>query len=45
MLYEVITDWETGVLLDKLEELGVADDTIVLFSTDNGAEIFRNNFV
>ncbi|MGD8933528.1 MAG: arylsulfatase [Gammaproteobacteria bacterium] len=33
-------DWETGVLLDKLEELGVADNTIVLFSTDNGAEIF-----
>ncbi len=33
-------DWETGVLLDKLEELGIADNTIVLFSTDNGAEIF-----
>jgi arylsulfatase len=33
-------DWETGVLLDKLEELGVADNTIVLWSTDNGAEIF-----
>jgi len=33
-------DWETGVLLDKLEELGIADNTIVLFSTDNGTEIF-----
>jgi len=33
-------DWETGVLLDKLDELGVSDNTIVLFSTDNGAEIF-----
>lgn len=33
-------DWETGALLDKLEELGVADNTIVLWSTDNGAEIF-----
>jgi len=33
-------DWETGVLLDKLKELGIADNTIVLFSTDNGAEIF-----
>lgn len=33
-------DWETGVLLDKLEELGVADNTIVLWSTDNGTEIF-----
>jgi arylsulfatase len=33
-------DWETGVLLDKLDELGVADNTIVLWSSDNGAEIF-----
>jgi arylsulfatase A-like enzyme len=33
-------DWETGVLLDKLDELGIADNTIVLWSTDNGAEIF-----
>jgi arylsulfatase len=25
-----------GVLLDKLEELGIADNTIVVYSTDNG---------
>ena len=25
-----------GVLLDKLDELGIADDTIVVYSTDNG---------
>ena len=30
----------TGSLLDKLDELGVAENTIVIFSTDNGAEIF-----
>jgi arylsulfatase len=30
----------TGALLDKLEELGIADNTIVIFSTDNGAEKF-----
>jgi arylsulfatase len=29
-----------GELLAKLEELGVADNTIVVFSTDNGAEKF-----
>jgi len=29
-----------GELLAKLEELGVADDTIVVFSSDNGAEKF-----
>jgi len=33
-------DWETGVLLDKLDELGIADNTIVLWSTDNGTQIF-----
>jgi arylsulfatase len=29
-----------GELLAKLEELGVADNTIVIFTTDNGAETF-----
>jgi len=30
-------DEDVGVLLDLLEELGVADNTMVMFSTDNGA--------
>ncbi len=29
-----------GELLAKLEELGMADNTIVVFSTDNGPEKF-----
>jgi arylsulfatase A-like enzyme len=29
-----------GRLLKKLDDLGIADNTIVLFTTDNGAEIF-----
>jgi arylsulfatase len=29
-----------GQLLDKLDQLGIADDTIVMYSTDNGAETF-----
>jgi arylsulfatase len=33
-------DWEVGELLKKLDDLGIADDTIVLFTSDNGAEIF-----
>ncbi len=33
-------DYVVGELLDKLDELGIADNTIVLFSTDNGGEIF-----
>ena len=31
-------DGHVGQLLDKLDELGVADNTIVMYSTDNGAE-------
>ena len=29
-------DKVVGALLDKLDELGIADDTIVVYSTDNG---------
>jgi arylsulfatase len=32
-------DGHVGKLLDKLDELGIADDTIVMYSTDNGAEV------
>jgi arylsulfatase len=32
-------DGYVGQLLDKLDELGIADDTIVVFTTDNGAEV------
>jgi arylsulfatase A-like enzyme len=28
-----------GQVLDKLDELGIADNTIVMYSTDNGAEL------
>ncbi len=31
-------DGHVGVLLDKLDELGIADNTIVMYSTDTGAE-------
>ncbi|WP_316044795.1 arylsulfatase [Reichenbachiella agarivorans] len=33
-------DQQVGQLLDKLEELGIADNTIVIYTTDNGAEKF-----
>ena len=32
-------DGHVGMLLDKLDELGIADNTIVMYSTDNGAEV------
>ena len=33
-------DGLVGQLLDKLDQLGIADNTIVIYSTDNGAEKF-----
>jgi len=33
-------DAMVGVLLKKLDDLGIADNTIVLWTTDNGAEVF-----
>ena len=33
-------DTDVGRLLDKLDQLGIADNTIVMYSTDNGPECF-----
>ena len=33
-------DHDVGIMLDKLDELGIADNTIVIYSSDNGAEKF-----
>ncbi len=33
-------DKHVGQILDKLDDLGVADNTIVMYSSDNGAEFF-----
>jgi arylsulfatase len=32
-------DGHVGKLLDKVDQLGIADNTIVMYSTDNGAEV------
>lgn len=34
----LMLDHDFGVLLDQLDELGIADNTIVVFAGDNGAE-------
>lgn len=36
-------DWSTGVILDKLEELGIAEDTLVVWTSDNGAPLSRTD--
>ena len=33
-------DGHIGQLLKKLDDLGIADNTIVIYTTDNGAEVF-----
>ena len=33
-------DRQVGQMLDKLKELGLEENTIVMYSTDNGAEVF-----
>jgi arylsulfatase A-like enzyme len=33
-------DWEVGEIMKKIDDLGIADNTIVMFTSDNGAEIF-----
>jgi arylsulfatase A len=30
-------DWATGVIVEELEALGLSDDTIVIFTSDNGS--------
>ena len=32
-------DKHVGRVLDKLDELGIAEDTIVVYSTDNGVHM------
>ena len=36
-------DWSAGEILDVLEELGILDNTIVIFMSDNGASYGGNN--
>lgn len=33
-------DWTVGALMDRLEALGIADDTLVILSSDNGPILF-----
>ena len=34
----VVHDEQIGMILDKVDQLGIADNTIVMYSTDNGPE-------
>ena len=32
-------DWQAGALMDTLDELGLADDTLVVYASDNGPQL------
>jgi len=36
-------DWSVGEIMNALEESGVADDTVVVFTSDNGPWISYGN--
>jgi N-acetylgalactosamine-6-sulfatase len=44
--FQTVTDIDTGVgqILAKLDERGLADDTLVLFTSDNGPEVHRSRY-
>lgn len=41
--FVVQVDWTVGQVLDALKRAGVADETIVLFTSDNGPEVVEIN--
>ncbi len=43
--YCAFLDWEVGRIITKLEELGILDDTIVLFTCDHGSMIGHHKLI
>jgi arylsulfatase A-like enzyme len=41
--FVVQTDWTCGQVLEAVERAGIADNTLVIFTSDNGPEITRKN--
>jgi arylsulfatase A-like enzyme len=39
------TDHQVGLLLDRLQELGLADDTLVILTADHGEEFMRHGWI
>ena len=39
----LMLDDHVGIILDELERLGIADNTIIVFATDNGHETYYTN--
>jgi arylsulfatase A-like enzyme len=43
--YCALLDWETGRIVTKLDELGVLDDTIIVYTTDHGSMVGHHKLV
>jgi len=41
--FVVQVDWTVGAVLDALDKAGVADDTLVFYTSDNGSYMYRYN--
>ena len=43
--YCALLDWETGRILERLNALGILDDTIVVFTTDHGSMVGHHKLI
>ena len=41
--FVVQVDWTVGQVLDALDEAGIRDETLVIFTSDNGSFMYRRN--
>lgn len=43
--YCAFLDWETGRILDRLKELGILEDTIIVYSSDHGSMVGHHKLI
>lgn len=43
--YCALLDWETGRILDRLETLGMLEDTIIVYSSDHGSMVGHHQLI
>ncbi|TFG46630.1 MAG: DUF4976 domain-containing protein, partial [Candidatus Brocadiia bacterium] len=43
--YCALLDWETGRILAKLEELGILEDTVIVYTTDHGSMVGHHKLI
>ena len=43
--YCAFLDWETGRIIDKLEEMGVLEDTLIVYTSDHGSMVGHHKLI